>query len=75
MGAEELETAIAIPLERARGPARRAPRSARRPARRRQVTIEFEPDADYYRARQFVAERIARSSAAAAGTDRRCSRA
>ena len=59
MGAEELETGIAIPLEVA---------LAGLPDVRRirsnsqlgvvQVTIEFEPDADYYRSRQFVAERV-----------------
>jgi cobalt-zinc-cadmium resistance protein CzcA len=27
-----------------------------------QVTIEFEPDADYYRSRQFVAERVAQAA-------------
>ena len=26
-----------------------------------QITVEFEPDADYYRSRQFVAERVAQS--------------
>ena len=41
-----------------------------------QVTIEFEPDADYYRSRQFVAERVAQVAAAARrAPSRRCSRA
>ena len=63
MGAEELETGIAIPLEVA---------LAGLPNVRRirsnsqlgvvQVTIEFEPDADYYRARQLVAERMAQAA-------------
>ena len=64
MGAEELEAGIAVPLEVA---------LAGLPSVRRirsnsqlgvcQVTIEFEPDADYYRARQLVAERVARRAA------------
>jgi heavy metal efflux system protein len=59
MGAEELEASIAVPLEVA---------LAGLPSVRRirsnsqlgvcQVTIEFEPDADYYRSRQLVAERV-----------------
>jgi len=63
MGAEELETGIAIPLEVA---------LAGLPEVRRirsnsqlgvvQVTVEFEPDADYYRSRQFVAERVAQTA-------------
>src|SRR5687768_57521 len=63
MGAEELETGIAVPMEVA---------LAGLPAVRRirsnsqlgvcQVTIEFEPDADYYRSRQLVAERVAQAS-------------
>jgi len=63
MGAEELETGIAIPLEVA---------LAGLPEVRRirsnsqlgvvQVTIEFEPDADYYRSRQFVAERVTQAA-------------
>jgi cobalt-zinc-cadmium resistance protein CzcA len=63
MGAEELETGIAIPLEVA---------LAGLPDVRRirsnsqlgvvQVTIEFEPDADYYRSRQFVAERVTQAA-------------
>jgi cobalt-zinc-cadmium resistance protein CzcA len=60
MGAEELETAIAIPLEVALAglPDVRRVRSISQLGVA-QVTIEFEPDADYYRSRQFVAERVA----------------
>jgi cobalt-zinc-cadmium resistance protein CzcA len=60
MGAEELETAIAIPMEvalnglpsvwRIRSNSQLGVAS---------TTIEFEPDADYYRSRQLVAERVA----------------
>ncbi|MEO7272470.1 MAG: efflux RND transporter permease subunit [Vicinamibacterales bacterium] len=59
MGAEELETAIAIPLEVALAglPDVRRVRSSSQLGVA-QVTIEFEPSADYYRARQFVAERV-----------------
>lgn len=71
MGAEELETAIAIPMEVA---------LAGLPDVRRirsnsqlgvcQVTIEFEPDADYYRSRNLVAERVTQvSSQLPPGTD------
>ena len=57
MGAEELETAIAIPLEveLAGLPEVRRIRSNSQLGVA-QVTVEFEPDADYYRSRQFVAE-------------------
>lgn len=60
MGAEELETAIAIPLEVALAglPDVRRVRSNSQLGVS-QVTIEFEPSADYYRSRQFVAERVA----------------
>jgi cobalt-zinc-cadmium resistance protein CzcA len=60
MGAEELETAIAIPLESALAglPDVRRVRSNSQLGVS-QVTIEFEPSADYYRARQLVAERVA----------------
>jgi cobalt-zinc-cadmium resistance protein CzcA len=60
MGAEELETAIAIPLEVALAglPDVRRVRSNSQLGVS-QVTIEFDPSADYYRARQFVAERVA----------------
>ena len=60
MGAEELETAIAIPLEVALAglPDVRRVRSNSQLGVS-QVTIEFDPSADYYRSRQFVAERVA----------------
>jgi cobalt-zinc-cadmium resistance protein CzcA len=59
MGAEELETAIAIPLEvtLAGLPDVRRVRSNSQPGVA-QVTIEFDSNADYYRSRQFVAERV-----------------
>lgn len=71
MGAEELETAIAIPLEAALAglPEVRRVRSTSQLGVA-QVTIEFEPDADYHRSRQFVAERVAQvSSQLPPGTD------
>jgi cobalt-zinc-cadmium resistance protein CzcA len=60
MGAEELETAISIPLEVALAglPDVRRVRSNSQLGVA-QVTIEFDPSADYYRSRQFVAERVA----------------
>lgn len=60
MGAEELETAIAIPLEAGLAglPDVRRIRSVSQLGVA-QVTIEFEPDADYFRARQLVGERVA----------------
>jgi cobalt-zinc-cadmium resistance protein CzcA len=60
MGAEELETGIAMPLEVALAglPDVRRVRSNSQLGVS-QVTIEFEPDAEYYRSRQFVAERVA----------------
>src|SRR5262245_11577057 len=63
MGAEELETAIAIPLEVALAglPDVRRIRSTSQLGVS-QVTIEFEPDADYYRSRQFVAERVSQAA-------------
>lgn len=63
MGAEELETAIAIPMEVALAglPEVRRVRSVSQLGVA-QVTIEFEPDADYYRSRQFVAERVGQVS-------------
>jgi cobalt-zinc-cadmium resistance protein CzcA len=63
MGAEELETTIAIPLEVALAglpDARRVRSNSQLGVA--QVTIEFEPNADYYRSRQFVAERVAQVS-------------
>jgi cobalt-zinc-cadmium resistance protein CzcA len=71
MGAEELETAIAIPLEVALAglPDVRRVRSSSQLGVA-QVTIEFDPNADYYRSRQFVAERVAQvSGELPAGTD------
>ncbi|MDQ3487072.1 MAG: efflux RND transporter permease subunit [Acidobacteriota bacterium] len=60
MGAEELEIGIAIPLEVALAglPDVRRVRSNSQLGVA-QVTIEFGPNADYYRSRQFVAERVA----------------
>src|ERR1700748_3681415 len=59
MGAEELETGISIPLEAALAglPDVRRIRSVSQLGVC-QITVEFEPDADYYRSRQFVAERM-----------------
>jgi heavy metal efflux system protein len=64
MGAEELETTIAIPLEVALAglPDVRRVRSNSQLGVA-QVTIEFDPGADFYRSRQFVAERLAQVSA------------
>ena len=63
MGAEELETAVAIPLEVALAglPDVRRVRSTSQLGVA-QVTIEFDPAADYYRSRQFVAERVAQAA-------------
>ncbi|UJR82949.1 efflux RND transporter permease subunit [Sandaracinus amylolyticus] len=60
MGPEELETGIAIPLENALAglPGARRIRSSSQLGVA-QVTVELEPDADYYRGRQLVAERVA----------------
>lgn len=59
MGAEELETAIAIPMETVLAglPGTRRIRSVSQLGVS-QVTVEFDPDADYFRSRQFVAERV-----------------
>jgi heavy metal efflux system protein len=64
MGAEELETAIAIPMEVALNglPSVRRVRSSSQLGVA-STTIEFEPDADYYRSRQLVAERVAQVTA------------
>ena len=64
MSAEELETAIAIPLETALAglPQVRRIRSNNQLGVS-QVTVEFEPEADYYRSRQFVAERMTQAAA------------
>src|SRR5687767_1274041 len=71
MAAEELETAVAIPLEVALAglPDVRRVRSNSQLGVA-QVTIEFDPNTDYYRSRQFVAERVAQvSGQLPAGTD------
>jgi cobalt-zinc-cadmium resistance protein CzcA len=59
MGAEELETSVAIPMEAALAglPEVRRIRSSSQLGVS-QVTVEFEAESDYYRARQLVAERI-----------------
>src|SRR5688500_1223020 len=59
MGAEELEASVAIPLETALAglPEVRRIRSSSQLGVS-QVTVEFEAESDYYRARQLVAERI-----------------
>jgi cobalt-zinc-cadmium resistance protein CzcA len=59
MGAEDLEAAVAIPMETALAglPEVRRIRSSSQLGVS-QVTVEFEPEADYYRARQLVAERL-----------------
>lgn len=64
MGAEELESEIAIPLETALAglPGTRRVRSTSQLGVA-QVTVEFEPDADYLRARQLVQERLQVASA------------
>jgi heavy metal efflux system protein len=59
MGTEELEAAVAVPMETALAglPDVRRIRSSSQLGVA-QVTVEFEPEVDYYRARQLVAERI-----------------
>jgi len=59
MGSEELEAAVAIPMETALAglPDVRRIRSSSQLGVS-QVTVEFEAETDYYRARQLVAERI-----------------
>src|SRR6185436_15197802 len=59
MGTEELETGVAIPLEVALAglPEVRRIRSSSQVGVA-QVRVEFEPDADYYQARQLVGERV-----------------
>src|SRR5512145_460596 len=63
MGAEELETAIAIPMEVALNglPGVRRIRSSSQLGVA-STTIEFEPDTDYYRSRQLVAERVSQAA-------------
>jgi cobalt-zinc-cadmium resistance protein CzcA len=71
MSAEELETGIAVPMEVALAglPQVRRVRSSSQLGVC-QVTVEFEPDADYYRSRQLVAERVAQvAPQLPAGTD------
>jgi cobalt-zinc-cadmium resistance protein CzcA len=70
MGAEELETSVAIPLEASLAglPNVRRIRSSSQPGVT-QVTIEFEPDADYYLSRQLVAERVGQASQLPPGTE------
>src|SRR5262249_19204730 len=71
MGAEELETSIAIPMETGLAglPNVRRIRSTSQLGVA-QVTVEFEADADYYRARQLVAERVGQvTPQLPAGTD------
>lgn len=60
MGAEELEGRVTIPVELSLSglPSVRRVRSASNPGVA-QITVEFEPDTDYARARQLVAERLA----------------
>jgi len=70
MGAEELETAVAIPMESSLAglPDVRRIRSSSQPGVS-QITVEFDPDADYYLSRQLVAERIAQVSPLPPGTE------
>jgi len=71
MGAEELEATVAIPMETALAglPEVRRIRSSSQLGVS-QVTVEFEAESDYYRARQLVAERIGQvATQLPAGTD------
>ena len=63
MTPEELETAIAIPMESALAglPDIRRVRSVSQLGVS-QVTVEFDTEADYYRSRQFVAERVSQAA-------------
>lgn len=65
MGAEEIERRVAIPLERAMAglPGLRRVRTTCQ-AGVVQTTVEFEPDSDYYRARQLVGERVTQAQSA-----------
>ena len=60
MGAEELETGVAVPMEAALAGLFRLFAECGRNSQLgvTQITVEFESDADYYRSRQFVAERV-----------------
>jgi cobalt-zinc-cadmium resistance protein CzcA len=64
MSAEELETGVAIPMEVALAglPDVRRVRSNSQLGVA-QITVEFESDSDYYRSRQFVAERVQQAAA------------
>lgn len=71
MGAEELEMGIVVPLESALAglPGVRRVRSNAQLGVA-QITVEFEPEADYHRSRQWVAERVTQSTPQLpAGTD------
>jgi len=71
MGTEELETSVAIPMETGLAglPDVRRIRSNSTMGVT-QITVEFESNADYYRSRQFVAERVAQvASQLPSGTD------
>jgi heavy metal efflux system protein len=63
MGAEELETGIVMPLESALSGLSGVTR-VRSTAQLgvAQLTVEFDPDADYHRSRQQVAERVAQAA-------------
>jgi cobalt-zinc-cadmium resistance protein CzcA len=63
MGPEELEIGVAVPTETALAglPDVRRIRSASQLGVA-QITVEFEPDADYFRSRQLVAERVAQAA-------------
>jgi cobalt-zinc-cadmium resistance protein CzcA len=63
MAAEELETAVGVPLEVALAglPGVAVVRSVSQLGVA-QVTVQFDADADYYRSRQFVAERVAQTA-------------
>lgn len=63
MASEELEASIAIPFETALAglPGTRRVRSVNQLGVS-QITVEFDPDVDYFRARQFVAERVQQAS-------------
>ncbi len=64
MGAEELESSVAVPMETALAglPDVRRIRSTSQLGVST-ITIEFDPDADYFRSRQYVAERVSQATA------------